>query len=73
MTSPSSMRPKTCRTCARRTFGTFDGAECEYSGMYCSTERKFGIMCGPTYKGWVEREGLIVRLSNWLFGERVKS
>lgn len=57
------MIPKTCSTCAHRYFG-----KCMRSGCYIEVERKYQLICGINFDGWVRRPGLLTRLCGWFVG-----
>ena len=57
-------RPKTCSTCAHRHWD-----RCLLSGFYLEIERKFPVVCGAQFSGWVQREPLLKRFQFWLYKE----
>ena len=57
---------KSCKTCARREGFTEGWAKCNYSGVYCSTERRYPSVCGRNYEnGWAPRPSIFRNIKNW--------
>ena len=57
------MNDKSCRTCGRRF-----GDQCNLSGNYYTTERKYPTKCGMEYDGWIPRKGIFERMIEAIFG-----
>ncbi len=57
--------PKTCATCAHKSFQT-----CRKTGFYIGTQRKYPTGgCDEGFSGWTLRLGLIERVKFWWRGK----
>lgn len=59
---PAQPRPRTCSTCAHKSWDT-----CMAAGEMLVIARKYPTTCGRDFSAWTQREPLLTRIKAWIY------